>query len=316
MRDLGDRIEPAAESFEISAQNESNGDGAYVGGICDPNETAEVDPSGVTNPAMTGERDEAHPADAEIKAVLEALLFVSGEPLSVERCTAILGHVTKSHVQMALRELQQDYQQEGRALQVVQVAGGYRLATKEQFAPWIRRLDKAKAPAKLSRSAVESLAIIAYRQPIVRGEIEKIRGVETSGVLRTLLERKLVRMVGRKDEPGRPIMYGTTKHFLEHFGLKSLADLPPLREFKELGEGDQVSLLSEEALGGTGDERDPEPDCSHAMAEEQAGLASADSLSPELHDAPCLTIDESNDRIEATDEAETMPDLIPESANA
>ena len=164
--------------------------------------------------------------------------------------------------------------------------------------------------------AVESLAIIAYRQPIVRGEIEKIRGVETSGVLRTLLERKLVRMVGRKDEPGRPIMYGTTKHFLEHFGLKSLADLPPLREFKELGEGDQVSLLSEEALSETNGERNPDPDRSDSMAEDPAGLASADSLLPERRDTTSLTIDETGDRIEAADEAEAMPDLIPESANA
>ena len=276
----------------------------------------EPHPSEAADRATTEERDDAHPVDADVKAVLEALLFVSGEPLSVERCTAILGQVTKSQVQASLRELQQDYQQEGRALQVVQVAGGYRLATKEQFAPWIRRLDKAKAPAKLSRSAVESLAIIAYRQPIVRGEIEKIRGVETSGVLRTLLERKLVRMVGRKDEPGRPIMYGTTKHFLEHFGLKSLADLPPLREFKELGEGDQVSLLSEEALSETNGERNPDPDRSDSMAEDPAGLASADSLLPERRDTTSLTIDETGDRIEAADEAEAMPDLIPESANA
>ena len=307
---MSDLIEPMAESFEALEQIDSNGNGSSASHMNEPH------PSEAADRATTEERDDAHPVDADVKAVLEALLFVSGEPLSVERCTAILGQVTKSQVQASLRELQQDYQQEGRALQVVQVAGGYRLATKEQFAPWIRRLDKAKAPAKLSRSAVESLAIIAYRQPIVRGEIEKIRGVETSGVLRTLLERKLVRMVGRKDEPGRPIMYGTTKHFLEHFGLKSLADLPPLREFKELGEGDQVSLLSEEALSETNGERNPDPDRSDSMAEDPAGLASADSLLPERRDTTSLTIDETGDRIEAADEAEAKPDLIPESANA
>ena len=96
-----------------------------------------------------------------------------------------------------------------------------------------------KTAAKLSRSALESLAIIAYKQPLVRSEVEEIRGVETSGVLRTLLERKLVRIVGRKEVPGRPIMYGTTKFFLEHFGLSDLSQLPPLREFKELGEAEQ-----------------------------------------------------------------------------
>jgi segregation and condensation protein B len=117
--------------------------------------------------------------------------------------------------------------------------------TKQEYAPWIKRLDKAKSAAKLSRSALESLAIIAYKQPIVRSEIEEIRGVETSGVVRTLLERKLVRIVGRKEVPGRPIMYGTTKFFLEHFGLNDLAQLPPLREFKELGESEQSMLPME-----------------------------------------------------------------------
>jgi segregation and condensation protein B len=110
-------------------------------------------------------------------------------------------------------------------------------------------MDKAKAAQKLSRSALESLAIIAYKQPLVRSEIEEIRGVETSGVLRTLCERKLVRIVGRKDVPGRPIMYGTTKFFLEHFGLQDLSQLPPLREFKELGESEQALLpIEDESL--------------------------------------------------------------------
>ena len=127
-------------------------------------------------------------------------------------------------------------------MRLVAVAGGYRLVTKQDYAAWVKRLDKAKTAAKLSRSALESLAIIAYKQPLVRGEIEEIRGVETSGVLRTLLERKLVRIVGRKEVPGRPIMYGTTKFFLEHFGLSDLSQLPPLREFKELGEAEQALL--------------------------------------------------------------------------
>src|SRR5262249_24384701 len=105
----------------------------------------------------------------------------------------------------------------------------------------------SRSTAKLSRSALESLAIIAYKQPIVRSEIEDIRGVETSGVVRTLLERKLVRIVGRKEVPGRPIMYGTTKYFLEHFGLNDLSRLPPLREFNELGESEQAMLPMDEA---------------------------------------------------------------------
>lgn len=190
-------------------------------------------------------------AAVDIAPVLEALLFVSPDPLTVERCVGVLGQVTKAQVRQALAMMTLALDQRGSSLQIVQVAGGYRMVTRPQYAAWLRRLDKHKPQAKLSRSAVEALAIIAYRQPVVRGELEKIRGVETSGVIRTLMERKLVRIVGRKDEPGRPIMYGTTKHFLEHFGLRDLSELPPLQEFKELGEGDQSSLLEDMMVGNT-----------------------------------------------------------------
>ncbi len=178
----------------------------------------------------------------ELQAILEALLFVSAEPLPVTRLVAAMGTVSKGEVEEALHHLGRALDQEGRGVRLVAVAGGYRLVTKQDYASWVKRLDKAKTAAKLSRSALESLAIIAYKQPLVRGEIEEIRGVETSGVLRTLLERKLVRIVGRKEVPGRPIMYGTTKFFLEHFGLSDLSQLPPLREFKELGEAEQALL--------------------------------------------------------------------------
>ncbi len=181
--------------------------------------------------------------EQELGAIVEAMLFVSPDPLTLERLASVLGEVSKAEVERALRLLQATYDEAGRGIQLVEVAGGFRVMTRPDYAPWIKRLEKVKAAPKLSRSGLETLAIIAYRQPIVRGEIEKIRGVETSGVLRTLLERKLIRMVGRKDVPGRPIMYGTTKFFLEHFGLRDLAELPPLREFQELGEPEQFTLL-------------------------------------------------------------------------
>jgi len=185
-------------------------------------------------------------AGSELAAVLEALLFVSSEPLPLSRLVTAVGAVSKAEVEEALKRLEHDLSQENRGIQLVKLAGGYRLVTKADFAPWLKRLDKAKAAQKLSRSALESLAIIAYKQPLVRAEIEEIRGVETSGVLRTLLERKLVRIVGRKEVPGRPIMYGTTKFFLEHFGLQDISQLPPLREFKELGEAEQALLPMEQ----------------------------------------------------------------------
>ena len=213
----------------------------------------------------------------ELKAILEAVLFVSPEPVPVARLMSIVGTVSKSEVVQALGILTHDLDQDGRGIQLVQVAGGYRLVTKQEYGPWLKRMDKAKAAQKLSRSALESLAIIAYKQPLVRSEIEEIRGVETSGVLRTLCERKLVRIVGRKDVPGRPIMYGTTKFFLEHFGLQDLSQLPPLREFKELGESEQALLpIKEESLEmvETSETRSfEEPSATNGFAEDEAAVA-------------------------------------------
>ena len=180
--------------------------------------------------------------EQELSAILEAMLFVSQDPLSPARLASVLGEVSQADLERAIQVLREDLERPGRGLQLVEVAGGYRIMTRPDYAPWLKRLEKVKVAPKVSRSALETLAIIAYKQPVVRGEIEQIRGVETSGVLRTLLERKLVRIVGRKEVPGRPIMYGTTKVFLEHFGLRDLAQLPPLREFKELGEPEQASL--------------------------------------------------------------------------
>src|SRR5216117_388593 len=190
-----------------------------------------------------------------LKGILEAILFVSGEPLSLDRMLGVVEGVAREELMSALRALQADYAAEGRGLQLVEVAGGFQIATRLDCAPWIKRLERAKEGARLSRSAMETLAIIAYKQPLVRSEIEQIRGVDTAGVLRTLLDRRLVRIVGRKDIPGRPIMYGTTKQFLQSFGLKDLSDMPALRDLKELGEPEQSSLLSE--LDGVVDEAAP-----------------------------------------------------------
>ncbi len=206
-------------------------------------------PNGQGNGSGNGIMD--HAADAStasggrgLKGILEALLFVSGEPLALDRMIGVLEGASRAEVHEALRALQADYAADGRGLQIVEVAGGYQMATRADCAVWIKRLEKAKAGAKVSRSAMETLAIIAYRQPLVRAEIEQIRGVDTAGVLRTLLDRRLIRIVGRKDIPGRPLMYGTSKQFLQSFGLKDLADLPALRDIKDLGEPEQF-ILSE-----------------------------------------------------------------------
>src|SRR4051794_12625023 len=161
-------------------------------------ETVHVEAVNGHEPAASPTMAEAI-AERELKAILEAMLFVSPEPLTLTRLVAVLGDVTKAEIQHMMRKLGDDLEQEGRGVRLAEIAGGFRLVTKQEYAPWVKRLDKAKSNAKLSRSALESLAIIAYKQPIVRSEIEEIRGVETSGVVRTLLERKLVRIVGRKE---------------------------------------------------------------------------------------------------------------------
>ena len=184
--------------------------------------------------------------EKELKGILEALLFVAHDPLTLEKLTALLGEHPKSAVKKAVKDLQADYDQEGRGLRIAEVAGGFVMVTQPDCRPWIQRLRKPKSNSKLSKSALETLAIISYKQPIIRADIEKIRGVETAGVLRTLLDQKLVRIVGRQDMPGRPILYGTSKQFLQRFGLKDLRDLPPLKEIEELGPPDLPSLPLED----------------------------------------------------------------------
>ena len=166
-------------------------------------------------------------------AILEALLFVAEEPLPLPKLQEALTDTDPAETEATVRDLALQLETQERGLMVQEVAGGFRLATRPDVHAWVHRLQQVK-PARLSRAALETLAIIAYRQPITRAEIEAIRGVAVDGVLRTLLERELVRMMGRKAEAGRPMLYGTSQQFLEHFGLRDLGDLPTLREINEL----------------------------------------------------------------------------------
>jgi segregation and condensation protein B len=172
----------------------------------------------------------------ELTAVIEALLFVSGEPISLDKLVEVLEGTDTDRIRQALDRLRQNYDAAGRGLQIVEVAGGYQIATRSECAPWIKALEKIKTATRLSRSGLETLAIVAYKQPVTRGEIEAIRGVDSAGVLRTLLERRILKIVGRREELGRPMLYGTTREFLHYFGLKDLSELPALKEFKEVAE--------------------------------------------------------------------------------
>lgn len=193
----------------------------------------------------------------ELKGAFEAMLFVSHDPLSLEKLASVLEGVPKPSLKSAMQSLQAEYEASGRGLQIMEVAGGFVMVTRPEQSVYIKRLtSKAKPSAKVSKSALEALAIVSYKQPITRADIEKIRGVETSGVLRTLLEQKLIRIVGRQDIPGRPILYGTSKQFLQRFGLRDLRDLPPLKELKDLGSPEQFPMeLPFEAEGDEGESR-------------------------------------------------------------
>lgn len=167
----------------------------------------------------------------EIKPIVESLLFAAGSPVALRRLIEVIG-VAQSEVKSALALLQEEYAAPGRGLMLAEVAGGYQLRTIAESAEYVKTLIREK-PNRLSRAALETLAIIAYRQPITKAEVETVRGVDVDGVLNSLLTKKLVRVMGRKDVPGRPWVYGTTPQFLELFGLNDLSSLPPLPEIHE-----------------------------------------------------------------------------------
>jgi segregation and condensation protein B len=172
--------------------------------------------------------------DAPLRAAVEALVYVTEEPVSVAQIAAALEHPV-GKVQKALIELVAEYEKPEHGMAIREVAGGYKMATKPEHHEAVRSLVKSlKPPLKLSLAALETLAVVAYKQPITAPEIMEIRGVQGAGVLKTLLERKLVGVAGRKQVIGRPILYKTTKEFLVQFGLKDLNELPSLKEFEEI----------------------------------------------------------------------------------
>jgi segregation and condensation protein B len=184
-------------------------------------------------------------ASAELKAILEALIFASPEPLTPKAMFKLLDTEPKEDVQAALNELKADYERPG-GLQLVEVAGGYQIVTRPDLHEWVRRLFHERSTQKLTLQALETLAVIAYRQPVTSLEIGEIRGVNTSGVLTTLLERHLIKIVGRKHVVGRPFLYATTKEFLIRFGLNDLSDLPKVEDMAE-ALGIETPLLVEQA---------------------------------------------------------------------
>jgi len=161
--------------------------------------------------------------------IIEAILFVIGEPVTLKRLGEIAAEVGTAEIRQLIEALNAEYVTSGRAFRIQEVAGGYQLVTDQHVAPWVRKALQNPRPDAVSKGALETLAIVAYRQPIAKAEIEAIRGVDVTAALDTLVERRFVRVAGRKESPGRPFLYGTTAEFLRHFGLRSIEALPTLQ---------------------------------------------------------------------------------------
>ena len=213
--------------------------------------------------------------DAQLKAILESLIFVSESPLTLDRMKEVLG-IQKRDLQRLLSEMMEDYRRKERGFLLMEVAEGFQFRTRPEHSSWIKKLKKVKTTA-LSQPALETLAIVAYRQPVVRTDIEKIRGVDSGGVLHTLLEKKLIKIIGKKDVPGKPLVYGTSRKFLEVFSLKDLSELPTLKDLEGLGPSSAEGILPLEGEkaeeGGAKIEKNQE-----AMIDEPSSEAPKDSL--------------------------------------
>jgi segregation and condensation protein B len=168
------------------------------------------------------------------KAVIEALLFVSEKPLTYEQIRSVLENLDTAQINKILEELKSEYENSNRGVRIVQIAGGFQMVTPPNLATFLKKLYKQRNAERVSRPGLETLAIIAYKQPITRHEIELIRNVNIDGVIKSLLDKDLIRVTGRKKAPGRPKVYGTTRQFLEYFGLKSLEELPKTEDLGNL----------------------------------------------------------------------------------
>ncbi len=202
--------------------------------------------------------------DARNQGILEAMLMAADRPLGASQIASMLDGLRPGDVRAHVDDLNEQYGRTGRSFKISEIAGGFQFMVHSEYGAWIRRLLKEKAPVRLSSAALETLAIIVFKQPVMKAEVEHIRGVSVDGVVRHLLEKGLIRIAGRSDAPGRPLLYGTTRDFLKHFGLKTLSDLPKVRELDELLNEKAAAASSpgsfleamgrpEEAAGNSGD---------------------------------------------------------------
>jgi len=253
-------------------------------------ESEAVTPNGEA-PAVDGtslESSEAEMAASEVpslsveetQSVVEALIFASPQPVTRRDIIRVIGDVVEETAwSTAIETLKTEYARSGRGLQLIEVAGGLQITTRPEYNDWVRELLHPKAPTRLSVQALETLAVIAYKQPVTMPEVIELRGVKSGGVIKTLLERRLIRIVGRKEVVGRPMLYGTTKEFLLHFGLRDLTELPRIEEFAEvLGEEIDVEGLKKAIEA-------PQPvEASLIEAEPPASIEASDATEEENSD--------------------------------
>jgi len=220
----------------------------------------------------------------EARKIIEALLFASDQPISLNAFKSVLGDEGKDiDIKAIINEIEAEYKVKDTPFEVRFIAGGWQFSTKKEYSGWIRKLYKGRTTLRLSNSALETLAIVAYKQPITRSDIEEIRGVESSGVLDTLLERRLIKIVGRKEVLGRPMLYGTTQEFLRHFGLSHLSELPSLEEFvkEEMNQNAEGENLQELPFSsgdsGTAGQKPENEAVSGEMPAEDATVSQNDS---------------------------------------
>ncbi|UCH80684.1 MAG: SMC-Scp complex subunit ScpB [Nitrospiraceae bacterium] len=238
--------------------------------------------------------------DREARSVIESLLFISGEPMTIDSLKKIT-EIDKKKIDTLVKELISDYSLRNSGLLIIEVAEGVQMVTNPASSPYVKKLISTAVPTKLSQPSIETLAIIAYKQPIIKAEIEAIRGVNSDGVVKTLLERRLIRILGRKEVPGRPLMYGTTKEFLQYFGLKDLTELPTLKELSDVEIPDIPELLEGEE-GEVQDQEGINTDTSESD-EDQA----SDDTNSEIHaDKEYAEVEES--QVTDKDESGQSPD--------
>jgi len=225
-----------------------------------------------------------------IRGVIEALLFVNERPIALDQIRKVLSTVSAAEIKIVIQDLNVEYEEKQSGMTIMEIANGYQMLSNPSYASYVREFYKTRHKAKLSKPSLESLAIIAYKQPVTRTDIEMIRGVNSDGVVAHLVEKELIKPIGRKDVPGRPFLYGTTKIFLEYFGLKSLEDLPKLDEFPAMQSQEEAAAMLplEEGEEESGEQPLAEP--SQQSKEEDAA-----SEAPQTQEAAAGDVDQQSE---------------------